>query len=65
MNIILTVKIQFIGKFRTSLMPSKYTKDQRTVAMNEVIATNKKKCVAPIHAGDAQAMQIIPNICKV
>jgi hypothetical protein len=46
-------------------MPSKYTNDQRTVAINEVIATNKKKCVAPIHAGDAQAMQIIPKSFEV
>lgn len=42
-------------------MPKKYTNDQRMVAMNDVTATNRKKCVAPNKAGEAVDMIMIPN----
>uniref|UniRef100_A0A8D8A2Z1 (northern house mosquito) hypothetical protein n=1 Tax=Culex pipiens TaxID=7175 RepID=A0A8D8A2Z1_CULPI len=50
-----------MGRFSTSRMPSRYTKLQRTVAMNEVTTTNRNQWVPPSRAGDAQAMQMMPN----
>lgn len=59
MGTLLTVRIQFMGKVNASLTPSKYTNIHMIVAIKQIVTMNRKKCVEPKYAGDANAIQII------
>ena len=53
-----------MGKVSASRMPKRYTITQISVPMKVVVATKRKKWVPERMAGEARAMQRMPNICK-
>lgn len=53
-----------MGTLSTSLRDKKYTELHMSVDMKDITATNRNQCVAPIYAGDAHAIHIIPRPWK-
>lgn len=45
-------------------MLKRYTNNQINVPIKLIVATNRKKCVPPLYAGDAKPIHKIPNICN-
>jgi len=54
-----------MGTLSTSRRDKKYTAHHMSVDMKDVTATNRNQCVAPIYAGDAHAIHIIPRPWKM
>lgn len=61
----LTVRIQLMGTLSTSRRDRKYIALHISVDMKDITTTNRNQCVAPMYAGDAHAIHIMPRAWKI